>query len=252
MAPSAHEIPSYDYAESAFSWPQNVSHEPTLRIGEVLALLNGEFPFLAASKIRHYESIEIISPHRTPSNQRLFSLADVERLRFALVEQRDRLLNLSQIKELLHQLDLGIAQSEHPGRLRSVPFHDQDKPRPGTRLYKDELADLTGASRSLIEDFISAGILTTDSRGRLTAQSVDIIKYGQLLLDSGMTLRQVRAIYNSAHAHAGAIINMTATERARNTPLAKERANAQITEISALVSHAFKAMLLENIDVELR
>ncbi|WP_353066827.1 MerR family transcriptional regulator [Arcanobacterium hippocoleae] len=54
------------------SWPQEVSHEPNLKIGEVISLLNKEFPFLQASKIRYYESQELISVYRTDSNQRLF------------------------------------------------------------------------------------------------------------------------------------------------------------------------------------
>ncbi|XCB30073.1 MerR family DNA-binding transcriptional regulator [Arcanobacterium hippocoleae] len=56
------------------SWPQEVSHEPNLRIGEVITLLNKEFPFLQASKIRYYESQNLISIFRTESNQRLFRL----------------------------------------------------------------------------------------------------------------------------------------------------------------------------------
>ena len=89
------------------SWPHDVSHDPCLKIGEVRSILAEEFPLLTLSKIRHYESIELIHPHRTTSNQRLFSHADAERLRFILREQRDRYLPLEQIRELLRQLDAG-------------------------------------------------------------------------------------------------------------------------------------------------
>ena len=103
------------------SWPQKLSHSPTLRIGEVRSALSAEFPLLTVSKIRHYESIGLVEPQRTPSNQRLFSAADVERLRFILVEQRDRFLPLSQIGELLRQLDSGESPDDvHPGRMRVI------------------------------------------------------------------------------------------------------------------------------------
>ena len=78
--------------EPQISWPQDVSHVPSLRIGEVRTALATEFPLLTVSKLRHYESLGLVTPHRTPSNQRLFSAADVERLRFVLQEQRDRFL----------------------------------------------------------------------------------------------------------------------------------------------------------------
>jgi len=99
------------------SWPHDVSHDPCLKIGEVRSILAEEFPLLTLSKIRHYESIELIHPHRTTSNQRLFSHADAERLRFILREQRDRYLPLEQIRELLRQLDAGEQPAgAHPGR----------------------------------------------------------------------------------------------------------------------------------------
>lgn len=36
-------------------------------------LLRLSFPLLTVSKLRHYESLRLVTPHRTPSNQRLFS-----------------------------------------------------------------------------------------------------------------------------------------------------------------------------------
>ena len=103
------------------SWPHDVSHDPCLKIGEVRSILAEEFPLLTLSKIRHYESIELIHPHRTTSNQRLFSHADAERLRFILREQRDRYLPLEQIRELLRQLDAGEQpEGTHPGRMRVI------------------------------------------------------------------------------------------------------------------------------------
>ena len=108
-------------------------------------MLAAEFPLLTLSKIRHYESIELVHPHRTASNQRLFSPADCERLRFILREQRDRYLPLDQIRELLRQLDAGQQpEGTHPGRLRLIDDAAK-RPQPGTRLRLTEVADLTGA-----------------------------------------------------------------------------------------------------------
>ena len=39
--------------EPQISWPQDVSHVPSLRIGEVRTALAAEFPLLTVSKLRH-------------------------------------------------------------------------------------------------------------------------------------------------------------------------------------------------------
>ncbi|MDD7465866.1 MAG: MerR family transcriptional regulator [Actinomycetaceae bacterium] len=255
MAQTSASIPAdsgRDAAAEQLSWPQDVSHEPTLKIGEVRAIVSGEFPFLAASKIRHFENEGLISPHRTPSNQRLFSLADVERLRFILIEQRDRYAHLAQIKEMLRQLDSGAATHEHPGRMHAVGGGESAAVRPGTRLTKTELSQLVGVPIHQIESYVEAGLLAPDSRGRFTSQAIDIVRYAAALEEAGMPTRQLRAVHTSAHAHAVALVNMLALERARKTPLAQERVVAATGELSALLTHYYRALLLESIDVELR
>lgn len=229
-------------------WPFDVSHQPSLKIGEVRELLSNEFPMLSVSKIRHYETIELISPHRTPSNQRMFSQADVERLRFILTEQRDRYLPLSQIAELLHQLDSGQAGVDHPGRMRAVTT-EVARPRPGTRLTKAEVSDLTGASIDLIEQLTKLGVVEMDPRGRLTSHAVDIVRYGMLMLDQGLDIRLLRTVKNSAHAHAALMNVVLAPQFARQAPLARERAFAQGAEMTAAAVKLYQALLVENLEM---
>ncbi|MGO1591459.1 MAG: transcriptional regulator FtsR [Ancrocorticia sp.] len=238
-------------AREQLTWPQDLSHSPALRIGEVRSALSAEFPLLTVSKIRHYESIGLVEPQRTPSNQRLFSAADVERLRFVLVEQRDRFLPLSQIGELLRQLDAGESpRDSHPGRMRVI--EEVQRPQPGTRLKLVEVSDLTGVPVADIEAMISVGILSSDSRGRLTSQSVEIVRYAWMLESAGFDLRQIRTVKNSAHSHAALITASVAPERAKATPAAGERALAKASEDSAAFSHLYRALLAENVEVNLR
>ena len=70
-------------------------------IGEVLSLLAEEHPDLTISKIRFLESQGLIAPQRTPSGYRKFFDADVERLNWVLVQQRDHFLPLKEIKRRL-------------------------------------------------------------------------------------------------------------------------------------------------------
>ena len=70
-------------------------------IGEVLSLLAEEHPDLTISKIRFLESQGLIAPQRTPSGYRKFFQADIERLNWVLVQQRDHFLPLKEIKRRL-------------------------------------------------------------------------------------------------------------------------------------------------------
>src|SRR5437870_9871557 len=85
-----------------------------MSIGEVLALLKGEFPDVTISKIRFLESQGLIDPERTPSGYRKFYEADVTRLRWILHQQRDHFLPLKVIKERLDQIGPGDSPDALP------------------------------------------------------------------------------------------------------------------------------------------
>ena len=91
-----------------------------MSIGEVLALLQSEFPDVTISKIRFLESQGLIDPERTPSGYRKFYPADIERLRWILREQRENFLPLKVIKD---RLDSGepLGDSEPTAAVPTVP-----------------------------------------------------------------------------------------------------------------------------------
>jgi len=88
-----------------------------LSIGEVLSLLQSEFPDVTISKIRFLESQGLIDPERTPSGYRKFYNPDIERLRWILTQQRENFLPLKVIKDRLDELPTG---ADHGGGQGSV------------------------------------------------------------------------------------------------------------------------------------
>ncbi|MHB1787587.1 MAG: MerR family transcriptional regulator, partial [Acidimicrobiales bacterium] len=104
-----------------------------LSIGDVLSLLQEEFPDVTISKIRFLESQGLLDPERTPSGYRKFYGADVERLRWILRQQRENFLPLKVIKgrlqgdgadselEANQPLPLGTADPEPPAALVGAP-----------------------------------------------------------------------------------------------------------------------------------
>ncbi len=74
-----------------------------LSIGEVLTLLQDDFPDVTISKIRFLESQGLLDPERTPSGYRKFYEDDIARLRWILRHQRDHFLPLKVMKDRLEE-----------------------------------------------------------------------------------------------------------------------------------------------------
>jgi DNA-binding transcriptional MerR regulator len=119
-----------------------------LSIGEVLSLLQDDFPDITISKIRFLESQGLLDPERTPSGYRKFYEGDIERLRWILRHQRDHFLPLKVIKERLEESAAAglVVPPDEP--TPAVPAAEPDEPtapaRPPMRtpsLFADRAAN---------------------------------------------------------------------------------------------------------------
>ena len=114
-----------------------------LSIGEVLSLVQEDFPDITISKIRFLESQGLLDPERTPSGYRKFYDADIERLQWILTQQRDHFLPLKVIRERLAEWDAtgtppaGDHQSPPAEHLPGAP---QDEPADDVRHAAASLA----------------------------------------------------------------------------------------------------------------
>src|SRR3954451_1843984 len=73
----------------------------SLTIGAVCKQLEREFPDISISKIRYLEGQKLLQPRRTQGGYRLYTQADVQRLRTILRLQRDEFLPLRVIRQEL-------------------------------------------------------------------------------------------------------------------------------------------------------
>ncbi|CAA9499326.1 MAG: hypothetical protein AVDCRST_MAG69-1785, partial [uncultured Solirubrobacteraceae bacterium] len=73
--------------------------QKSLTIGAVCKALQSEFPDISISKIRYLEDQKLLSPRRTQGGYRLYTTADVARLRAILRLQRDEFLPLRVIRQ---------------------------------------------------------------------------------------------------------------------------------------------------------
>ncbi len=96
-----------------------------LAIGEVLSLVQEDFPDVTISKIRFLESQGLIAPERTASGYRKFYDADIDRLRWILRQQRDHFLPLKVIRKMLDQ---GVDTLDAPGAQPTLWSSPEDAP----------------------------------------------------------------------------------------------------------------------------
>src|SRR5947199_6483378 len=92
--------------------------QKSLTIGAVVKQREREFPDISISKIRYLEDQKLLSPRRTAGGYRLYTSADVQRLRTILRLQRDEFLPLRVIRQ---ELAAGRADPEAVPSARNGP-----------------------------------------------------------------------------------------------------------------------------------
>ena len=145
-------------------------------------MLKEEHADVTISKIRFLESQGLIDPERTPSGYRKFYDADIERLRWILVQQRDNFLPLKVIKRRLD--DAGFDPAADPpvpeGTLPEPTLFSRrddtaapavesgdpfEMPAGSVSLSALELAESTGVDLGLIADLERLGLIETVAAG---------------------------------------------------------------------------------------
>jgi DNA-binding transcriptional MerR regulator len=169
--------------------------EPGFRpIGEVLAVLQAEFPDVSVSKIRFLESQGLIAPQRTASGYRQFTDSDVELLRWILRLQREQYLPLKVIRSRLRAGDgpwgddvkddvpdqdevveeaampappVGGAEVAAAGPARPAPPEDDlwSLPSSDVRFSRSELAQEAGLTEAAVRELESFGLLAEGEDG---------------------------------------------------------------------------------------
>ncbi|MFC4555080.1 MerR family transcriptional regulator [Georgenia faecalis] len=222
-----------------------------MSIGAVLAVLQPEFPTVRVSKLRFLEEQGLVNPSRTGSGYRMYSQADVERLRFALAAQRDSFLPLRVIREQLADLDAGRPVELAPGTRVVARDGELVTPRASARVSAGEIADLTGASLAEVEAIAEAGVLVPDARGRYPGRAVQVVQAARALARHGIPPRHLRTVRTAAEREADVIDQVVAPERAQRSGAARERSAAKAGELAELYATLHAELLRAAVD-ELR
>ena len=193
-------------------------------IGQVLSVLNPEFPDLSPSKLRFLEEQGLIEPQRTPAGYRKFSEQDVQRTRVILELQRDQYLPLRVIREYLEQLDSGKTPSL-PQVQSSV---SRLQPKNPIKLTKVALMSETGISAGLLQE---AQTLSLIAKEPFESADLEIARAIVHLQRFGISPRHLRGLKASAEREIGIIEGVVAPVLGKNEAASKSRAAHYAQEI---------------------
>jgi DNA-binding transcriptional MerR regulator len=219
--------------------------EGRMNIGEVHARLKEEFPQLQMSKLRYFEAEGLVEPTRTPAGYRKYTHDDVERLRLALVLQRDHHLPLKIIKEQLEARDRGIEPTVLNGapsgpRLvvsaDGTPTPEAFAGEPSTlRLTRRELLAAAEIDEQLLRDLEAYGLVTPrPGSAPYDNDAIVIAKTAAELAAFGIEPRHLRAFRTAADREVGLVEQVAAPIRRSREQGAEGRADEVMTQIAAL------------------
>lgn len=230
--PARRAVPSLAAASESPTgeWPHQLGQEPTLRVGDVLAALTPEFPSLTLSKLRFLDAQGLVSPGRTASGYRQYSVAHIERLRYVLRQQRDAFAPLGRIRDALRDLDAGLAY----------------EPLTLGLAGRDEAVALADVARSAsvetetVSLLVREGLISTSAPGAISAADVTRAVAFARYLSTGADVRELKALVRGAQRERDAA-------RAASVPLQRrdERGGSEAARQARLeaASAAFDAAL---------
>lgn len=229
--------------EGGAAWPQGASREPLYAIGQVVRILEREFPATTVSKVRFLEEKGLVSPNRTASGYRKYCQADVERIRFVLTQQRDSYAPLKVIGEQLQALDAG--HDVVPERRARIVASEGKTVLPVGKqsLSVRELSDLTGVTREQLDQYVRLGLIAPDLGGRFGVSTVAVVQNIGALIAAGVPARNLRTVRSGAERSADLVDQVLLSSMRRDRPGDRERRQSRAEELASLLADLHTSLL---------
>lgn len=226
--------------------------EKALTIGAVCKQLEREFPDISISKIRYLEDQKLLAPRRTAGGYRLYSGADVARLRTILRLQRDEFLPLRVIRQ---ELASGMAENEEPAEAKSPDPRGLRRTTvalrsPGSQYKLEDVLEDTGADAGLVKELEDYGVIKGERRdGEVLYDDTEreIIRAVTELKRYGVGGRNLRVFRTSADRESALLEQILAPAlRSRNPERRKEAVEA-LENLAAIASHLKHLLLIRDL-----
>ena len=220
-----------------------------MTIGAVCDMLRREFTDISISKIRYLEDQKLLSPRRTQGGYRLYSTADVSRLRTILRLQRDEFLPLRVIRQELAAGRTAPAESEDGGGEETRARRIAVTSGPGDRHSLDDVLEYSGADQQLLRELEEYGVLVRGRNGARDFDAVEreIIRTAAELSRYGVAPRNLRVLRTSADREAVLIEQILGPAlRSRNRERRREAVDT-LESLAAVMSQLKHLMLVRDL-----
>ncbi len=232
--------------------PESASRpRKALTIGAVCKILQSEFDDISISKIRYLEDQKLLTPRRTPGGYRLYSQADVERLRTILRLQRDEFLPLRVIRQELAaggEIDLGGDSDRRSsgGSVRRAILVNTSS----AYLTHDQVIEETGAREELIAELENYGIVQPEKReGKVVYDETDreVVKAANELSRFGVGARNMRVFRTSADRESNLLEAVLGSSLRSRNPDRRKEALESLESLAATVSYLKHLLLVRDL-----
>lgn len=219
-----------------------------LTIGAVVELLKSEFDDISISKVRYLEDEKLISPRRTPGGYRLYSKADVERLRTILTLQRDEFLPLKVIRQ---ELSRKATVAVSPGTSRRFRKISLKTPAAETRSFTlEEALETSGAEADLVKELEEYGLIAGVSSGgtrRYNQTDVEIMAAASDLARYGVQARNLRTLKSSVDRESALLLQVLAPTLRSQNPKTRQEGVAALEKMATVSSHLKHLLLIKDL-----
>ena len=217
-----------------------------LTIGAVAKILSQEFDDISISKIRYLEDQKLLAPRRTAGGYRLYSQADVERLRAILRMQRDEFLPLRVIRQELATGDFtGRRPSGESQKRRAASVGE-----PVTTFTQEELLDQAGVRESFLRELQEFGIVTParhDGRPAYDETDLEIVRAAAELSRFGVAGRNLRVFRTSADREAALLEQLLRPQLRSRSQARRKEAVENLESLAAVCGHLKHLLLVRDL-----
>jgi DNA-binding transcriptional MerR regulator len=221
-----------------------------ITIGAVCKALEQEFPDISISKIRYLEDQKLLNPRRTPGGYRLYSPADVQRLRTILRLQRDEFLPLRVIRQELaggrSERDVAPPLSD-PRALRRASVTASS---PGPLYSVEDIVEETNADPRLIAELVDFGVIKGEGRNGtryFDDTEKEIIRAVSELARYGVGGRNLRVFRSSADREAQLLQSILAPALRSRNPERRKEALEALENLATVTTHLKHLLLIRDL-----
>lgn len=233
----------------------------SLTIGAVCKGLQQEFPDISISKIRYLEDQKLVTPRRTPGGYRLYSPADVARLRTILRLQRDEYMPLAVIRQELASGRMAEDSSSAPQTDGATPAARPSggssprrmavSVRPSSSSFSlEDVVEDTGAEARLVQELEDFGIIKGELRGNTRFYDEtdrEIVRAVRELAAYGVAGRNLRVFKSSAEREAQLLNQILAPSLRSRNPERRREALDALENLAAVASHLKHLLLIRDL-----